>query len=180
MAREVKSFRVGKVAVYLRGKVWYLCYYENGRRRRPRAGPDREACPYGKLDPRGTPGGVLAGRALDQLADLHRGPRSAAPVRARLPAPVEPEALAVPADDRFGLDDHQARAPVRPEAGQPHPEDPVTLAQLGAVHRTPKDTELVPEGQILGGQGRSGEDERAEEAEDQPYHVDRVASVRVA
>lgn len=41
MARKVTSFRVGKVSVYLRGKVWYLCYYENGCRKRPRAGTDR-------------------------------------------------------------------------------------------------------------------------------------------
>ena len=42
MARKIQLFRVGKVAVYLRGKVWYLCYYEHGRRRRPRVGPDKE------------------------------------------------------------------------------------------------------------------------------------------
>src|SRR5262249_1135157 len=28
---------------YLRGKVWYLCYHEQGKRHRPRVGPDREA-----------------------------------------------------------------------------------------------------------------------------------------
>lgn len=38
-----KSFRVGRVKVYLRGRVWYLCYFENGKRRRPRVGPDRQA-----------------------------------------------------------------------------------------------------------------------------------------
>lgn len=37
------SFRVGKVAGYLRGRVWYLAYFEHGRRRRPRVGPDRHA-----------------------------------------------------------------------------------------------------------------------------------------
>src|SRR5207253_10819303 len=37
------SFRVGKVTGYLRGRVWYLCYFEHGRRRRPRRGPDRDA-----------------------------------------------------------------------------------------------------------------------------------------
>ena len=42
MARKIPSFRVGKVAVYLRGKVWYLCYHESGQRRRPRVGHDRE------------------------------------------------------------------------------------------------------------------------------------------
>lgn len=37
------SFRVGKVQAYRRGQVWYLCYHEHGRRRRPRVGLDREA-----------------------------------------------------------------------------------------------------------------------------------------
>ncbi len=41
MARKIRSFRVGKVAVYLRGKIWYLCYHENGQRRRPRVGGDK-------------------------------------------------------------------------------------------------------------------------------------------
>jgi integrase len=37
------SFRVGKVSGYLRGRVWYLCYFENGKRCRPRAGSERDA-----------------------------------------------------------------------------------------------------------------------------------------
>ncbi len=38
-----RSFRVGRVSVYLRGSVWYLCYCENRKRRRPRVGRDRDA-----------------------------------------------------------------------------------------------------------------------------------------
>lgn len=37
------SFRIGRVRVYLRGSVWYLCYHEHGWRRQPRVGPDKEA-----------------------------------------------------------------------------------------------------------------------------------------
>jgi hypothetical protein len=33
---------MGRVRVYLRGRVWYLCHYEDGRRHRPRVGPDRD------------------------------------------------------------------------------------------------------------------------------------------
>ncbi len=36
------TFRVGKVRGDLRGDVWYLTFFEEGRRRRPRIGPDRE------------------------------------------------------------------------------------------------------------------------------------------
>src|SRR5947207_3164301 len=43
MARKPVRFRIGKVQAYLRGRVWYLCYHENGQRRRPRVGADREA-----------------------------------------------------------------------------------------------------------------------------------------
>jgi integrase len=37
------GFRVGKVRAYRRSQVWYLCYHENGQRRRPRVGPDPKA-----------------------------------------------------------------------------------------------------------------------------------------
>jgi integrase len=41
MLRATKStFREGRVKGYLRGRVWYLCYHEGGRRRRPRVGAD--------------------------------------------------------------------------------------------------------------------------------------------
>ena len=43
MRNQSVSFRIGKVHAYLRAKIWYLCYHENGQRRRPRIGPDREA-----------------------------------------------------------------------------------------------------------------------------------------
>jgi integrase len=36
---KAKSFRTGRVVGYLRGSIWYLCYHEGGRRRRPRVGP---------------------------------------------------------------------------------------------------------------------------------------------
>ena len=41
--RSKSEFRVGKVKGYLRGKVWYLCYFENGKRLRPRVGADKSA-----------------------------------------------------------------------------------------------------------------------------------------
>ena len=37
-----KSFKVGRVRVYLRSKIWYVCYYEGGRRKRYRAHTDRK------------------------------------------------------------------------------------------------------------------------------------------
>jgi hypothetical protein len=43
MANKSTSFRIGKVLGYLRGKVWYLCYLDSGRRHRPRVGTDKQA-----------------------------------------------------------------------------------------------------------------------------------------
>lgn len=40
--KKSSSFRVGRVRAYLRGRVWYLRYYENGRRHQPRVGPERD------------------------------------------------------------------------------------------------------------------------------------------
>ena len=40
--KKATAFRVGRVRAYLRGRVWYLCYHENGKRKQPRVGPDRE------------------------------------------------------------------------------------------------------------------------------------------
>src|SRR5947208_3219718 len=43
MSKKSVPFRVGKVAAYIRGHIWYLCYHDGGQRRRPRVGPCREA-----------------------------------------------------------------------------------------------------------------------------------------
>ena len=42
MGSKITSFRVGRVRAFRRGHVWYLGYYEHGRRRQPRVGPERE------------------------------------------------------------------------------------------------------------------------------------------
>ena len=41
-SKQATSFRIGRVRAFLRGRVWYLCYHEHGRRRQPRVGPDRD------------------------------------------------------------------------------------------------------------------------------------------
>ncbi len=41
--KKATAFRVGRVRAFLRGRVWYLCcYHENGKRKQPRVGPERE------------------------------------------------------------------------------------------------------------------------------------------
>lgn len=41
MGSKIASFRVGRVRAYRRGSVWYLAYYEHGKRHQPRVGRDR-------------------------------------------------------------------------------------------------------------------------------------------
>ena len=73
------------------------------------------------LDSRRSPGGILLCHLSDEPSDLCLGLRTAR-LPPRLPAPVEPEAFAMPTDNRFGFDDHQARAPARPMPRQQDPE----------------------------------------------------------
>ena len=41
---------------------------------------------------------------------------------------------------------------MRPESGQPSPEDPVALPEPGPFRALLQDRELLPEGEVLGGQ----------------------------
>lgn len=43
MASKTAPLRIGRVRAYLRGRVWYLAYSEDGQRRQPRVEPDRDA-----------------------------------------------------------------------------------------------------------------------------------------
>jgi integrase len=43
MSSKTAPFRVGRVRVFRRGRVWYLSYFEQGQRRQPRAGSDCSA-----------------------------------------------------------------------------------------------------------------------------------------
>ena len=40
--KPTSCFSVGKVHAHLRGRIWYLRYSENGLRKQPRVGPDRD------------------------------------------------------------------------------------------------------------------------------------------
>ena len=71
MPRAASTFRIGKVRGYRRNKVWYLCYHEQGKRLRPRIGPN-----------------VAAAR---QLAAQVTGPaRRRCPLRAEFPTDRNP------------------------------------------------------------------------------------------
>ena len=117
------------------------------------------------LDPPPAPRGVLAGHAADELAEFGVERGAADPVRPGLPPPVELETLAVPGQDRGGLDDGQAGPPTGPEVGQPdpEPEDPVPSSEPWSGDGALKDRELMAQGHVLEGDGRRPEEHGAEE-----------------
>jgi hypothetical protein len=67
----------------------------------------------------------IASHPVDQVANLGVKLRATHPVRGGPLAPIELEALAMPGEDGGGLHDDETRAPSRPPAGEPGPEDPV-------------------------------------------------------
>ena len=69
----------------------------------------------------------------------------------------------MPRQNRGGLDDDEAGAPVGPESGQPDPEDPVPSRQMGSDHGSLKDEKLMAEGEVLEGDGRRPTEPGAQE-----------------
>ena len=72
----------------------------------------------------------------------------------------------MPLDNRFGLDDGQGGSPVGPESGEPDPEDPVAGPQLGTFDGVLVDGNLLPQGEVLGGQAEPGHQECSDQKVD--------------
>jgi len=83
------------------------------------------------VNTRRSPGRVLAGHSTDERPDIRIDRWTSASVSA-LPGPVEPKALAMPADHGFGLHEDQGVVPVWPQTVERDPECAVRLGQLGA------------------------------------------------
>ena len=58
----------------------------------------------------------------------------------------------MPAGNCLGLDDDEYRSPIRPEAGEPSPEDPVALPEPRPFLLFAQDRQLLSQSEILGGQ----------------------------
>ena len=88
--------------------------------------------PKFRTDSRRTPRRVLTRHAPNQLSDLgvDLGPAWSP---SRLPSPVEPETHLTPLNHGIGLDDDEDGPPIRPDAGQPSPEDPVAFLSRGRL-----------------------------------------------
>jgi hypothetical protein len=80
-----------------------------------------------------------------------------------LPSPIETEPLAVPAEDRLGLNDGERFAPVPPDAGKNDPNEAIALLQADPRTRALEDIELVAQSEVLKGEALSGSKYRAEQ-----------------
>ena len=99
---------------------------------------------------------ILAGHAANEFPEFTRDGRPAGFPGPRFPTPIELKSLSVPLDHRLGLDDGQHGSPVGPEPGEPDPEDPVTLPQLGTFDGVLVDGNLLPQCKDLSGQTEPG------------------------
>jgi len=68
----------------------------------------------------------------DQIPDLLRDGGPSGCSVPNFPSPEQPEAFAMPGDDRLGFDDDERGPPIGPGSGQPRPEDKVRYRQLGS------------------------------------------------
>jgi hypothetical protein len=82
------------------------------------------------MNPWRSPQKILARHVNDELAKLSRDSRPPTPpTTARAITPQPRPATAAPAQDRRGLNDHQAVTPTRPPARQQEPKPPVPQAE---------------------------------------------------
>src|SRR5262249_37313257 len=90
------------------------------------------------------------------------------------PEPAKP--LALPANDRVGLDVHQGRAPALPQQRESDPEQPVEGSQNGSSPFSLKGRELKAESRVLHRDGRMTAEEESRETkqeQDEGWHEPR-------
>lgn len=109
-----------------------------------------QQCEFG-LNARDAAAGILARHAADQPANLGLGIRSADFSRSGFPSPEQPEAFAVPSDHGVWLHEEQGGTPVRPDARQDRPEDPITPPQAWSLGLPSQSSELLVKRELLQG-----------------------------
>ena len=96
-------------------------------------------------DPRAAPSRVEGPHPADELNQfrvLSRTPTSAF----GLPSPEHPESSSLPADECFGLEDHQGVSPICPDSHEHDPETPVPPAEPGLGRLPSEHGDLVSQG----------------------------------
>jgi len=127
---------------------------------------------------RRAPQRVRAANLANERAQLSRDLRSSDRV-SRSPAPVRPKANPVPADDRFRSDDRNRAQDGRKPVIEPNEQKTIGIVQSWSRWQpSPKNVDLLPQGQIFRFYRRSRPKERSQEAKNQLKQVGhRVASL---
>jgi hypothetical protein len=107
------------------------------------------------LDTWRAPQRVLSVQPSDQFAHVVWNRWPSRPPASPLPLPKQPKARAMPRDDGGRLGDDEGGSPFGPGATKPPPEEPIRRGQLGSLHRTLEDTELVTQREHLELKGRA-------------------------
>ena len=97
------------------------------------------------VNPWSSPGWIRSMHLEDELSDFGCDRRSARRLRSALPAPVETEALKVPAEDGLRLDQIENLASPGSELGEPGPQESIGAAKLAL-----EDEELMAKREHLG------------------------------
>ena len=113
------------------------------------------------VDPKRAPQPIRSRHRANQCADVGWHGRSTEPAAA-LPGPQQPEAAAVPADNRVGPDDHERRSPFMPNPRQTNPEHAVDAREANPPRpRSIKHAQLVPQREYFELQRRTRTDRRS-------------------
>ena len=101
------------------------------------------------VDVRRAPKWVFAAQHADQFADLFGHCRAAALARANFPTPEQAEALALPADDRGGLEYGEPGLPAVPQGGKPDSEETISGGEFRSLDRALQNADLMAQGENL-------------------------------
>src|SRR6185312_1257940 len=98
---------------------------------------------------RRTPKLILTAQSADQFANISRDHRPPGPSMPDFPGPEQSEALSMPGDYCFRLNDQKSGSPAILSAAQPGPKKPICRSELRPLHRALQDSKLVPQREIL-------------------------------
>jgi hypothetical protein len=126
------------------------------------------------VNPRSAPEGIGARHSTNQFTDFRSYRWPAASVSA-LPSPVILEAFPVPSDHGPRLDDDKALSPSVPGAGEPQPEDTVSLQQAWVSGPPAENDQLLAEGQFLCNEasvlGKENSNDSPDDSEQEHRHL---------
>jgi len=102
------------------------------------------------MDTQGAPVRIRPTHCADQLSDFFGDLWPPRPAARTLPVPRQAEALAVPGDDGFGLNNGKGGLPIGPDPAEGYPEETIGQSQLSALGRRPlQHTNLMAKSEVF-------------------------------